>query len=286
MNKQMTLAEIDTKIPHLIPEQQYIHIPFHPYDAMERTVDDLQIYARSSNMTGSLVHGESSGIDSSTTLALGIIALGSERNIAVMMPYGPDLGATSLRYGRLVVEHLRVPKQNVLVRDIKSIVDAIAREEGWTNDDPYAKIRFGNFEARARMIIVMDLASKLEGRAAGAENKTEKYMKYFTYAGDQACHVNVLGRYYKTNVWRLGVILGIPQEIINKAPTADLWEGQTDEGELGVTYQLMDQVLYARFELKMTERQIAKTGIPLAIVQSVLKRVRDYEFKLHLPVEL
>ena len=117
------------------------------------------------------------------------------------------------------------------------------------------KARKGNIMARLRMIVLYDQSAAFNGLVVGTGNKTEILLGYTTLYGDSACALNPLGDLYKTQVRQLGASLGVPQAIIDKPPTADLWAGQTDEGELGFTYAEVDQLLYLLVDERYTPEE-------------------------------
>jgi len=181
------------------------------------------------------VVGLSGGVDSSLSCYLAAEALGAENVLAVRMPYktsAPD----SLEHAQLVIEILGVRSVTVPITDMVDPIFARFPEAD--------KVRRGNAMARARMIILYDQSQAFKGLVIGTGNKTEILLGYTTLYGDSACALNPLGDLYKTQVWQLARDMGLPEAIIQKAPTADLWSGQTDEGELGFTYAEVDQLLY------------------------------------------
>ncbi len=181
------------------------------------------------------VVGTSGGIDSSLSCYLAVEALGPENVLAVRMPYktsSPD----SLEHAQLVIDELGV---NSLTVPITEMVDPLFAR--FPEADP---VRRGNTMARARMIVLYDQSQAFEGLVVGTGNKTEILLGYTTLFGDSACAINPLGDLYKTQVRQLAREMGLPQAIVDKPPSADLWVGQTDEGELGFTYAEVDQLLY------------------------------------------
>ena len=194
------------------------------------------------------VLGLSGGIDSALVAYLLKDALGKENVLAIMMPYkssNPD----SLNHAKLVVEDLGINSKTI---EITEMIDAYFKNE----KDP-TSLRMGNKMARERMSILFDYSSKENALVVGTSNKTEIYLGYSTQFGDAACAFNPIGDLYKTNVWELSRYLNIPKELIEKKPSADLWEGQTDEQEMGLTYKEADQVLYRMLEENKTVEEIA-----------------------------
>jgi NAD+ synthase len=144
-------------------------------------------------------------------------------------------------------------------------------------------VRRGNILARLRMIVLYDQSSAFKGLVVGTSNKTEILLGYSTLYGDSACAINPLGDLYKTQLRQLARDMGIPQPILDKAPTADLWAGQTDEKELGFTYAEADQMLYLLVDQRYTPEECIEAGFPEQFVRSVVQRVRRNQFKRMLP---
>jgi NAD+ synthase len=224
-----------------------------------------------------LVVNISGGVDSAVTAALALQAVGPQNLFLAMMPYG-DLGTQSVRQAMLLVEALQMPHEQCLRIDIQRSVDAMAAETVAPD-----RVRLGNLMARVRMIFLFDLAKRFGALVCGTENRTEHYLGYFTRFGDSASDLEPIRGLYKTQVWELARALDIPQPIIEQAPTAGLWEAQTDEGELGFTYQDADRVLSLSFDEHLSVDEIVARGIQREIVISVLEHVARNDFKHHLP---
>lgn len=219
----------------------------------------------------------SGGVDSAVAAALATQAVGRQHVIIAMMPYG-DLGAQAVNDARLLVEALQIPQEQVFTFDIKRPVDTISEQ---TAD--LEPTRLGNIMARVRMIYLFDLAKRLGALVCGTENRTEYYLGYFTRFGDEASDIEPIRGLYKTQVWDLARALNLPAQIIEKTPTADLWENQTDEGEFHFSYQDADNVLSCYFDEHLTVDDIVARGIPRDIVERVLARVAANDFKHQLP---
>jgi NAD+ synthase len=138
--------------------------------------------------------------------------------------------------------------------------------------------------ARQRMIVLYDVSAREKALVIGTSNKTEILLGYGTLHGDLACAVNPLGDLYKTQVWQLAAAMGVPKEIVEKEPSADLWEGQTDEGEFGFTYRDVDRLLYAMVDDRRTPEEIAAMGFDPAFVRRVAEMIRRFQFKRRPPV--
>lgn len=224
-----------------------------------------------------VILGLSGGIDSAVSCALAVAALGVENVHAGIYPYG-DLNKEAEKDAKFILNHLAIQPFNHHRIDIKPLVDPII-----SLDKNMDKTRKGNIMARIRMILLYDLSKKIPALVLGTENKTEHLLGYFTRFGDEASDIEPIRNLYKTQVKELAVYLGIPDKIINKDPTAGLWQGQTDEGEFGFTYEEADQILYLFTEGKMTEEEIVKAGFKEEVVKSVVKRYKTNNYKHLLP---
>lgn len=238
-----------------------------------------------------VVIGLSGGIDSALSATLVVKALGKENVFVLMLPYGA-MSTVHVKDAKSVAEWLHIPMENQQVVNIKDAVDVIAssNDEVGPSGSPTNSLKLirddvikGNVMARIRMIYLFDLAKKIPALVCGTENKTEHYLGYFTRFGDSASDIEPIQSFYKTQVLEMAKYLGIPKQIITKAPTAGLWERQTDEGEFGFTYKDCDQVLYFYYDKKLSVEQIVKKGISEEVVKKVLQRVKQNEFKHKLP---
>ena len=221
------------------------------------------------------VLGLSGGIDSALVAYLLRDALGKENVLAIMMPYkssNPD----SLNHAKLVVEDLKINAKTIEITDM---IDAYFK-----NEKEASSLRMGNKMARERMSILFDYSSKENALVVGTSNKTEIYLGYSTQFGDSACALNPIGDLYKTNIWDLSRYLKIPNELIEKKPSADLWEGQTDEQEMGLTYKEADQVLYRMLEENKTVEEVLAEGFNKDLVDNIVRRINRSEYKRRMPL--
>ena len=221
------------------------------------------------------VLGLSGGIDSALVAYLLRDALGKENVLAIMMPYkssNPD----SLNHAKLVIEDLKI---NSKTTEITDMIDAYFK-----NEKEATSLRMGNKMARERMSILFDYSSKENALVVGTSNKTEIYLGYSTQFGDSACALNPIGDLYKTNIWDLSRYLKIPNELIEKKPSADLWEGQTDEQEMGLTYKEADQVLYRMLEENKTVEEVLAEGFNKDLVDNIVRRMNRSEYKRRMPL--
>jgi len=220
------------------------------------------------------VIGLSGGIDSALSCYLAAEALGAENVVAIRMPYRTSSQA-SLDDAQQVIDDLGVQSLTIPITDMV--------EPLFERDPDISRMRKGNIMARTRMIVLYDQSEAFKGLVVGTGNKTEILLGYSTLYGDSACALNPIGDLYKTQVRQLSQAMGVPQSILDKAPTADLWVGQTDEDELGFTYAEADQMLYLLVDQRYSPSECVEAGFPEAIVQAVVDRVRRNHFKRILP---
>jgi len=216
------------------------------------------------------VVGLSGGVDSAVACTLAAEALGPENVLALCLPYktsSPD----SLGHAQMVIATLGVRSDTV---DITPLVEPLFQRFPDMDER-----RRGNVMARARMIVLYDQSAAFDGLVVGTSNKTEILLGYGTLFGDLASAVNPLGDLYKTQVRQLARALGLPPVIVDKPPTADLWVGQTDEAELGFTYEQADQVLNLLVDQRYRPEEVIALGFERTLVQAVQQRMRDNHFK-------
>ena len=220
------------------------------------------------------VVGLSGGIDSSLICALAVEALGADNVLAVRLPYTSS-SSESIEHARLVIELTGAQEKTLEITDA---VDALLA------DIPAdQRVRRGNVMARIRMVVLYDQSSEFGGLVIGTGNKTEILLGYTTQYGDSASAMIPLGDLYKTQVRQLARELGIPDEIIEKPPSADLWKGQTDEGELGFTYEDVDRLLFLLVDRRYSREDCISAGFDQDFVDSVMDRVRRNHFKRVMP---
>jgi NAD+ synthase len=223
-----------------------------------------------------LVLGLSGGIDSALVAFLAAEAIGAEQLLCVLMPYRTSSSA-SVEDASLVVERLGARSE---VIDISAMVDAYFDSIA----DPEASpIRRGNFMARTRMAVLYDRSVTFGGLVVGTGNKTESLIGYTTIYGDSACAFNPIGDLYKSQVRQVAAAVGVPEAIIRKAPSADLWPGQTDETEAGFSYHELDRLLYWRIDRRRSTAELAEMGFVSELVERVDRLVAGAEFKRQVP---
>ena len=220
------------------------------------------------------VIGLSGGLDSTVSCFLAAEALGPENVLAVRMPYQSS-SSDSLDDAQQVIDILGVQS---LTFEITDMVEPLFARFPDAN-----QIRRGNAMARARMIVLYDQSEAFRGLVVGTSNKTEILLGYSTLYGDSACAINPLGDLYKTQLRQLAKALGVPPAILSKPPSADLWTGQTDEGELGFTYAEVDQLLYLMVDQRYSNEDCIEAGFAPAFVNEVAQKIRRSHFKRLMP---
>lgn len=221
------------------------------------------------------VVGLSGGIDSAAVAALAAEALGPGKVLAIHTPYRTSTDA-SRRDAEAVAGKLGI---ELRVIPISTQLDAYEQLVG----DGIHRVRLGNKMARERKSIEFDLAWP-DGAVLGTSNKTELLLGYGTWFGDMASSMNPVGDLYKTQLRELAVLLGIPESIVRKPPSAELWEGQTDEAELGFTYEQADLVLYHMVDRRLRPEELVEAGFDAALVKRIREMIRRSHFKRVMPL--
>lgn len=251
-----------------------------PLDS-EKTAKEIVDFIKKSFSTAGFskaVIGVSGGVDSAVSCALTAQALGNQNVYPVILPYG-ILSTRGTLDAMEFIGSLKIPLNNIYRFDIKPAVDAIASKSNFMND-----LRRGNIMARMRMIVLYDQAKYRQALVVGTENKSECLLGYFTRFGDEASDIEPIIGFYKTQVLELAKFLHIPQVIIDKPPSADLWGGQTDEGEFGFTYKEADEIMHIFIEENKKEKEIVNAGFNEDLVNRVIMRIKNNKFKHMLPV--
>lgn len=248
---------------------------------MGQVVIDLTAFLKSSFIAAGFsraVVAVSGGVDSATSCALAVGALGPENVTPMFLPYG-ELNHQGVTDARLVVESLRIPEANIVEIDIQSLVDSILKL-----DESVDLVRGGNIMARMRMTLIFDQAKKQQALVVGTENKTEHLLGYFTRFGDEASDIEPLRQLYKTQVYELARRLGLPEPVLTKPPSAGLWEGQTDEGEFGFSYKEADEILALLVDENRSTEEVVAAGFTPGVVERVARRMQENKFKHRLPL--
>ena len=225
-----------------------------------------------------LVVGVSGGVDSATVAHLAVRALGPDNVLAVRMPFRSS-AAESETDALRVVEALGCDSQRV---DITPMAEPMLTLIG-DGDETDVRVRRGNVLARLRMIVLYDRSAAFDALVCGTSNKTEALLGYGTLHGDMAAAIQPIGDLYKSQLRAVATELGVAPEIVAKPPSADLWPGQTDEGELGASYDDLDRILYALVDRRWTVERCVSAGLDEALVRWTAERVARYEFKRQTP---
>lgn len=219
--------------------------------------------------------GMSGGLDSTVSAFIAAEGLGPENVLGLIMPHA-DSSPLSEKHALLAARQVGIETRRI---------DITPQIEAYFERFPEAdRMRRANKMARERMTILYDLSVAESALVVGTSNKTEALLGYTTLWGDMACAVNPLGDLYKTQVRQLAAHLGVPQVIMDKPPTADLWAGQTDEGELGFTYAEVDELLYRMVDLRWSAPELEAAGFAPEFISKVARMVRDSQYKRRLPL--
>lgn len=221
------------------------------------------------------VLGISGGVDSSVSAALATKAFGPKNVLGAILPYqtsNPDSEGDALR----VADQLGIDRRKI---------EITAMVEGYCSTNRVEdRIRRGNVMARCRMIVLYDLSAEWKGLVIGTSNKTEILLGYSTQFGDSASALNPIGDLYKHQVWQLARHLDLPKSVIEKAPSADLFAGQTDEAELGFTYAEVDRLLVKMVDQRWSRAELLRAGFDATFVDKVARRIAQNQYKRLPPV--
>ncbi|MEI7845676.1 MAG: NAD+ synthase [Chloroflexota bacterium] len=220
------------------------------------------------------VLGISGGIDSALVAYLAVDALGADNVLGVRMPYKTS-SQDSLDHAQLVIDTLNIPSLTIPITEMT---------DGLISKFPeMSNMRKGNIMARCRMITIYDQSEAFKGLVIGTGNKTEIMLGYSTLYGDSAHALNPIGDLYKAQIRQLSRAIGVPDAIIEKAPSADLWAGQTDEQELGFTYEQADRLLFLLVDQRYSPDECVEAGFEKKFVDIVVNRIRRNQFKRVMP---
>ena len=221
------------------------------------------------------VLGLSGGVDSAVCAALAVRALGADNVLGVLLPHRTS-SPESRTDAELVARSIGMRTELV---DISPMVDPYLTAGAVTD-----KVRAGNVMARERMIVLYDISQRDKALVFGTSNKTELLLGYGTLFGDMASALNPLGDLYKTQIWQLARHLGLPERIVAKSPSADLWAGQTDEGEMGFTYADVDRLLFAMVDERRTDVELLQMGFAGSFIERVRTMISRSQFKRRPPL--
>ena len=248
-----------------------------PEDAAARCCDFIRDQLAAAGRER-IVVGLSGGIDSAVAAGLAVRALGPDKVLGILMPYATSNPA-SLADAQAVAKHLRVATETVEITPAAVACLQILSEGG----QPPSRIRAGNVMARCRMIVLYDRSARDDSLVLGTGNRTEALLGYTTMYGDNACALNPIGQLYKTEIRLLADWLDLPEAVLTKAPSADLWEGQADEDELGFTYSQVDRLLHHQVDEGLGRQQLQALGFGPELIDRVAARMRAMAFKRQSP---
>jgi len=226
-----------------------------------------------------LVLGLSGGIDSAVVAFLVAEAIGADRLLGVMMPYRTSSPASRADAESVIAA---LGCQSDLV-DITAMVDGYFDQAAGPSGADATPLRRGNFAARMRMSVLYDRSVTFGGLVVGTGNKTEGLIGYTTLFGDSASAFNPIGDLYKSQIRQLAVALGVPDAIVRKPPSADLWPGQTDEAEGGFSYPVLDRLLFWRVDKRRSIEEMVELGFEASMVERVDRLIAGSEFKRQVP---
>ncbi len=222
-----------------------------------------------------LVVGLSGGVDSALSAALAAEAIGAKNVLCVVLPYKTS-SKDSVEDANVLAEKFGLKKELI---DISKSADAVIERE-----PSMGNLRKGNILARTRMIVLYDISAREKALVLGTSNKTELLLGYGTLFGDMAHAINPIGDLYKTQVWQLSSYIGVPDKIVKKKPSADLWIGQTDEDEIGYSYEEIDKALYLLVDQKMKTEEVVALGFPEKMVNDLYRMMVRSQFKRRPPI--
>lgn len=253
--------------------QQASSLKIDPEITRNRITDFIRTQIHTAGFRRAVV-GVSGGVDSAVTCYLTAEALGPQNVLALLMPYKTTT-TESIEHAGLVIEATEVHEITVPITDMVDPLFAQFPEAD--------RVRRGNAMARARMIVLYDQSAAFNGLVVGTGNKTEILLGYTTLYGDSACALIPVGDLYKTQLRQLAHAIGVPEVIIAKPPSADLWIEQTDEGELGFTYQDVDRLFLYLVDEGYSPQACEDAGFDPAFIKAVIERMRQNQFKRALP---
>ena len=223
-----------------------------------------------------VVVGISGGLDSAVVAVLCAEALGSKNVIGVLMPSHMSSHSSEADAIELC-KKFNIPYEIVEIAPmVKGYFD--------NNDKEADPLRIGNLSARMRMSVLYDISARESALVVGTSNKSEILLGYGTIYGDTACAINPIGKMYKSDEFEFAKFLGVTNAIINKPPSADLWDGQSDEEELGYSYQAMDDVLKQIVDNNITKAKLVANGVNEELIDMLLYRIKANAFKGKLPI--
>lgn len=254
-------------------------LDLNPQKETKKVVSFLQKTFSAAGIKNAVL-GVSGGIDSMTSLHLLRNSFDPEYIFVTHLFYEKNYSDEL----KSIFKNLGIPDKNTHFISIKKQVDTIAELTHVDEDKNLSQIRIGNIAARVRMIILYDLSKKYGALVCGTENRSEHLLGYFTRFGDAASDFEPIQHLYKTQVYQLAAHLKVPDSVMKRTPSADLWKGQTDEGEFGFSYQEADLVLHNHFDRDVPIQTLEKNGFPLAA--RIIARSKDNHFKHLVPYSI
>lgn len=255
-------------ITHILP-----HLEINTGLARRIIVDFVRDSVHRAGMKKAVI-ALSGGVDSALSAFLTAEALGAENLKVFRMPYRTS-AENSLTDADAVIESLGVQHDTI---EITQMVEPL-----FERFPQMSSVRKGNAMARARMIVLYDQSVDFGGLVIGTSNKTEMLLGYTTLYGDSAAAMQPIGDLYKNQIRQLSDSIGVPKSVLQKPPSADLWEGQTDEGELGYTYDMVDQLLYLLVDERYRPEECVEQGFDKIFVEKVWRRVKGNHYKRTMP---
>lgn len=219
------------------------------------------------------VIGLSGGIDSAVVAVLAVKAFG-ENFQAFTLP-STSSSKSSFDDAKELCDKFKIKNQNIFIGDLV---------QTYFQDKEKDNLRIGNFSARMRMSVLYDMSAKYSALVLGTSNKSELLLGYGTMFGDLASAINPIGDLYKSEIFEFARYLGVPDSIINKPPSADLWEGQNDEDDLGYSYAIIDKALYAFVDERLSQQEMLKLGFEKELIELISERIYKNQFKRKLPI--
>ena len=217
--------------------------------------------------------GISGGIDSAVVAVLAKKAFGNNM-LGIMMP-SSNSSQNSLDDALSLCNKFAIPYEKISIAPML---------ESYFKDKTVSNLRIGNFSARARMSVLYDISARDGALVLGTSNKSELLLGYGTIFGDLASAINPIGDLYKTQIFEFAKYLKIPEEIISKPPSADLWEGQSDEDDLGYTYATIDKALEAFIDDRMSEGEMKEAGFEPKLISLIKDKIYKNQFKRKQPI--
>ncbi len=253
-----------------------VDLSISPEKTAERIISFLKTTIKKAGFSKAAI-GLSGGIDSSVVFYLTAKTLDAKNIYPCLFPYG-DFDMGGLDDTRTIIKKIGVSSENIYEQKIDLFVDSIIKK-----DKKISVLRKGNIIVRARMLLLYDWAKENNALVIGTENRTEYLLGYFTRYGDEASDLEPIIDLYKTQVRQLASFLKVPERIISKAPTAGMWKGQTDEGELGFSYKEADCILHLFLDKEKSVSEITNAGFSISKIHKVLDRMKENQFKHRLP---